>query len=99
MDSTCKSLAVRPGLTVPMSHALTIYTIMTRHSTYSWEFITTLYYEWSIIRGRRSHNWTIWVRSDTSIYLCLTPAWSSELIRRLVDLCYYTLVRSCYCNT
>ena len=27
----------------------------------SWEFITTLDYEWSVIRGRRPYRWTIWV--------------------------------------
>jgi hypothetical protein len=29
---------------------------------HSWEFVTTLEYEWSIIRGRRPYRWTIWVR-------------------------------------
>jgi hypothetical protein len=38
---------------------------MTRRFTYSWEYITNLDYEWSIIRGRRTYNWTIWVCSDT----------------------------------
>jgi len=28
---------------------------------YIWEFITTLGYEWSVIRGRRPYRWTIWV--------------------------------------
>ena len=36
------------------------------HVTYpcfpSWEFITTLDYEWSVIRGHRPYQWTIWVR-------------------------------------
>jgi hypothetical protein len=27
----------------------------------SWEFITTLDYEWSVIQGRRRYRWTIWV--------------------------------------
>lgn len=30
----------------------------------SWEFFTTLGYEWSIIQGRRSYRWTIWVCSE-----------------------------------
>ena len=30
----------------------------------SWEFVTTLDYEWSAIRGRRPYRWTIWVRND-----------------------------------
>ena len=28
----------------------------------SWEFVTTLDYEWSVIRGHRPFRWTIWVR-------------------------------------
>ena len=32
----------------------------------SWEFFTTLDYEWSIIRGHRPYRWTIWVRNHTS---------------------------------
>ena len=27
----------------------------------SWEFVTTLDYEWSVIRGHRPYRWTIWV--------------------------------------
>ncbi|KAI0270473.1 hypothetical protein BC834DRAFT_516165 [Gloeopeniophorella convolvens] len=32
-----------------------------------WEFIITLNYEWSIIRGRRPYRWTIWVYSLTRV--------------------------------
>jgi hypothetical protein len=41
---------------------------MTSNLTFisSWEFFTTLDYEWSIIRGRRPYRWTIWVRTHTS---------------------------------
>ena len=28
---------------------------------FSWEFVTTLDYEWSVIRGHRPFRWTIWV--------------------------------------
>jgi hypothetical protein len=28
----------------------------------SWEFVTTLDYEWSVIRRHRPYRWTIWVR-------------------------------------
>jgi hypothetical protein len=28
----------------------------------SWEFVTTLDYEWSVIRRHRPFGWTIWVR-------------------------------------
>jgi hypothetical protein len=31
----------------------------------SWEFITTLDFEWSVIRHRRQ--WTIWVRDDKAL--------------------------------
>ena len=31
-----------------------------------WEFVTTLYYEWHVIRGHRPYRWTIWVCSYMS---------------------------------
>jgi hypothetical protein len=31
---------------------------------FSWEFFTTLDYEWRVIRGNLPHRWTIWVRND-----------------------------------
>ena len=30
----------------------------------SWEFVTTLDFEWSFIRRRQHYRWTIWVRED-----------------------------------
>jgi len=30
-----------------------------------WEFFTTIYFEWDVIRGRRSYRWTIWIYSLT----------------------------------
>ncbi|KAH9970478.1 hypothetical protein BJV74DRAFT_990521 [Russula compacta] len=36
-------------------------------STYSWEFFTTLDYEWSVIRGHRPYRWTIWIYSFTRL--------------------------------
>jgi len=36
----------------------------------SWEFVTTLDYEWSIIRKRRPYQWTIWVSSNVYLGLC-----------------------------
>ncbi|KAH9967224.1 hypothetical protein BC827DRAFT_1264088 [Russula dissimulans] len=30
---------------------------------YIWEFVTTLDYEWSVIRGSRPYRWTIWLHS------------------------------------
>ena len=32
--------------------------------TRSWEFVTTLDYEWSVFRRRQRYRWTIWVRGD-----------------------------------
>ncbi|KAI9461159.1 hypothetical protein F5148DRAFT_248797 [Russula earlei] len=32
-----------------------------------WEFVTTLDYEWSVIRGHRPYRWTIWIYSLTRI--------------------------------
>ena len=37
----------------PITRNLTLY--------YSWEFFTTLDYEWSIMQGHRPYRWTIWV--------------------------------------
>lgn len=34
---------------------------------YIWEFVSTLDYEWSVIRRRRPHPWTIWVYFTTRI--------------------------------
>jgi len=34
---------------------------------YFWEFVTTLDYEWSVIRGRRPYRWTIWIYSLTRL--------------------------------
>jgi hypothetical protein len=54
----------------------------------SWEFLTTLDYEWSTIRGRRPYRWTIWVRNDAHFLSGFvtwprTPA-SSALFRRSI---------------
>ena len=37
--------------------------------TLSWEFMTTLGYEWNIIHERLRFRWTIWVRNDSPIFL------------------------------
>jgi hypothetical protein len=33
--------------------------------TVSWEFVTSLHYEWSVIRGRQPYRWAVWVRGDS----------------------------------
>ncbi|KAI0287062.1 hypothetical protein BC826DRAFT_1047314 [Russula brevipes] len=35
----------------------------------SWEFLTTLSYEWSVIRGHRPYRWPIWIYSLTRIHV------------------------------
>jgi hypothetical protein len=39
--------------------------------TLSWEFMTTLDYEWNIIQERIRFRWTIWVRNDSPIFFVL----------------------------
>ena len=41
----------------------------------SWEFVTNLGFEWSIIRGRRPYRWTIWVCHDKPFFLSWCPVW------------------------
>ena len=36
---------------------------------FSWEFFTTLDYDWKVIRGNLPHRWTIWVRIDRDLTL------------------------------
>jgi hypothetical protein len=40
-------------------HHITLYPIFAG----SWEFVTTLDYEWRVFRGRQRYLWTIWVCS------------------------------------
>jgi hypothetical protein len=44
-------------------HCLLLMSMAPQNSilTSSWEFFTTLEYEWSVFRGRRPYRWTIWV--------------------------------------
>jgi hypothetical protein len=81
------------------SCSLIAYTMINRRFTYSWEFITNLDYEWDIIRGHRTHSWTIWVCSDTRIFGSFCPAWNARLIRPLVDLLLYPAGYFYNCNT
>ena len=48
--------------------ALTAYQIIRRFIS-SWEFVTTLDYEWDVLRGHRPFRWTIWVGSNTRFLL------------------------------
>jgi hypothetical protein len=47
-----------PGYTSRLLSIITLNAVLT---TASWEFVTTLDYEWSVIRGHRPYRWTIWV--------------------------------------
>ncbi|KAI0287065.1 hypothetical protein BC826DRAFT_77709 [Russula brevipes] len=38
---------------------------------YVWEFLTTLSYEWSVIRRRRPYRWPIWIYSLTRVFALL----------------------------
>ncbi|KAI0287760.1 hypothetical protein BC826DRAFT_738520 [Russula brevipes] len=51
-----------------------------------WEFVTTVSYEWSIIRGRRPYRWTIW------IYLITRLAALATVIHNIVALNVMTSV-------
>jgi hypothetical protein len=59
---------------------------------YRWEFVTTLDYEWKVIRGRIPYRWTIWVRSGQRFALA-----SSHMENFLVDSAFirqiYSLTR------
>jgi hypothetical protein len=44
-----------------LSSTLLYLTIQLRPSVFSWEFFTTLDYEWDVIRGHEPYRWTIWV--------------------------------------
>lgn len=39
---------------------------------YMWEFVTTLYYEWHVIRGHRPYRWTIWIYSLARLATLMT---------------------------
>ena len=72
----------------------------------SWEFVTTLDYEWRVIRGRLPYRWSIWVRNDWRLTLVslVTGALerradmhSTGLLRRARSLsCGCSIYRSSY---
>src|SRR5712675_35156 len=39
----------------------------------SWEFFTTLDYEWSVIQGSRPYRWTIWVCTEMHFWVSIFP--------------------------
>ena len=56
-----------PHIPSQRSYSILHHLIPYSHSCSSWEFVVTLDYEWSVIRGRRPHMWTTWV--------CTAPPW------------------------
>ena len=52
----------------------------------SWEYFTTLDYEWSVIRGRRPYRRTIWVRRYMRLTLVSSAAPVPGLMFRLVSI-------------
>lgn len=53
----------------------------TQLSLSSWEFFTTLNYEWRVIRGDLPYRWTIWVRNDRDFTLTHLTCCALGLIR------------------
>jgi len=55
--------------------------------THSWEYVTTLEYEWDVIRGRRPYRWTIWVRRYMRFNLVYsaTPGSRTDLFVQLAN--------------
>ena len=62
----------------------------------SWEYFTTLEYEWSVIRGRRPYRWTIWVGRYTHFLVSsVTSGPQTDLfVRCSIDLLPCAGVRS-----
>jgi hypothetical protein len=66
-DSGSQVFLALPGWSLLVSLAVclaTMYPNRNHWATSSWEFATTLDYEWGVIRGRRPYRWTIVVRND-----------------------------------
>ena len=64
---------------------------------FSWEFVTNLDYEWSVIRGHHPFRWTTCV-SINALFL-LSVGSDAELLSRLADLYHYAHIHSCRHNT
>ncbi|KAH9958775.1 hypothetical protein BC827DRAFT_1218445 [Russula dissimulans] len=66
---------------------------------YIWEFLTTLDYEWSVIRGRRPYRWTIWIYSLTragtfvvTILLFISLDFMTPTVCQFVPMAYFKVV-------
>ena len=67
--------------------------------TTSWEYLTTLEYEWSVIRGHRQYRWTIWVCINMRFAFALIATPETNLLdRHSTDLLPCTGGRPFLCN-
>lgn len=67
---------------------------LTQSSPSSWEYFTTLEYEWKIIRRRLPYRWTIWVRNDRRFTLVQSAVPRPCADARSVDLLFLAFHRS-----
>ena len=93
LDFTCVSALP------PVPFALIAYRIIRRFIS-SWEFVTTLDYEWSAFRRHRPFRWTIWVGSNARSLLGFHPgAGRFTNLSPSVDLSLYAHIHSIGCCT
>jgi hypothetical protein len=59
MVFSCKSASINVSPSRVPSKCIQIIS-----PTYSWEFFTSLRYEWSVIQGRQPYRLAVWVRDD-----------------------------------
>jgi hypothetical protein len=71
-----------------------------RHFVSSWEFVTTLDYEWNLFRRRRAFRWTIWVGDNSRFLLGFHPgAERFTNLSPLVGLLHHAHSHSIGCST
>jgi hypothetical protein len=79
-----------PPCPVPTTLASSLYvTTQSPPSVSSWEFFTTLGYEWDVIRGRRPYRWTILVCSVLSGFVFAHTIIEDHLSLPATDLLHY----------
>ena len=61
----------------------------TQLSTCSWEFFTTLHYEWMVFRGHIRYRWTIWVRDDQQ-FVVMSSYTQDWFVFSILDLLHLT---------
>lgn len=60
--------------------------------------MVTLGYEWSVIRGRRPYQWTIWVCNLSPFICAATIQWATSWFTPLVDLLRCPCSHPCNCD-